>query len=111
MVQFDEFFNFLQIVRRRSPRMSMASGDVRQSFRERNTPDSARNSSLQLSTNRPGSTAAANAAANSQTRNGTPPVEKDGDMFRYDFLFSFNSFKEIPLLKIHRNLHRASLPT
>ena len=92
--------------------MSMASGDVRQSFRERNTPDSARNSSLQLSTNRPGSTAAANAAANSQTRNGTPPVEKDGDMFRYDFLFYFSkNLKKIILLKIHRNLHRASLPT
>ena len=92
--------------------MSMASGDVRQSFRERNTPDSARNSSLQLSTNRPGSTAAANAAANSQTRNGTPPVEKDGDMFRYDFLFYFSKkLRKNILLKIHRNLHRASLPT
>ena len=92
--------------------MSMASGDVRQSFRERerNTPDSARNSSLQLSTNRQNS-AGANAAANSQTRNGTPPVEKDGDMFRYDFLFFLSSFKEFILLKIHRNLHRASLPT
>ena len=66
--------------------MSMASGDVRQSFRgERNTPDSARNSSLQLATNRSSSAVATAAAtANSQTRNGTPPVEKEGDMFRYE---------------------------
>ena len=59
-----------ELVRRRSPRMSMASGvDVRQSFRDRQTPDSVRNSYLQPASNRP-----------ENNRNGTPPIDKDGDM-------------------------------
>ena len=49
--------------------MSMASGqDVRQSLRDKQTPDSVRNSYLHL--------------AATPAKNGTPPVEKDGDVFR-----------------------------
>ena len=54
---------FSQIVRKRSPRMSLASGlEIRQSFRQ--TPDSVRNSFMQLS-------------AGAQGQNGTPQGEKD----------------------------------
>ena len=60
--------------------MSMASGhDVRQ---YRQTPDSVRNSYLHLA---PGN-------ANNASRNGTPPVEKDGDMFRYERLRAFAKY-------------------
>jgi hypothetical protein len=56
----------------------MASGtEVRQSLRERQTPDSVRNSYIQLSSTRPEGT-----SPGTPTRNGTPPVEKDSDKFR-----------------------------
>ena len=93
-----------QQLRRRSPRMSMASGhDVRNSLRgvpgaagERTgTPDSVRNSFATLSasnTQNGGSTAGLGNGTGSlggdlQTqgqphRTGTPPVEKEGEAFR-----------------------------
>ena len=60
------YLNYIfQIVRKRSPRNSLALD--RQSFRQ--TPDSVRNSFVQLT-------------AGAQAQNGTPPLERDGDMFR-----------------------------
>ena len=78
--------NSQEILKRRSPRMSMASTKEfmhSTSFREtqRHTPDSVRNSQFQLSgnSNRPGDNIVAT-GIQSHT-NGTPPVEKDNDSF------------------------------
>ncbi|TRY81202.1 hypothetical protein TCAL_09005 [Tigriopus californicus] len=66
-------------LRRRSPRVSMASGfDVR---RERNTPDSMRKSFTQLNS---GSNDQNSTSTLPHPRTGTPPIEKESDAFRLD---------------------------
>lgn len=66
-------------LRRRSPRVSMASGfDVR---RERNTPDSMRKSFTQLNS---GPNDQNSTSTLPHPRTGTPPIEKESDAFRLD---------------------------
>ena len=60
--------------------MSMASGHEVRPFRERNqTPDSVhRGSFVQIAT-----TVGVGGASTNALRNGTPPVEKEGDLYRF----------------------------
>ncbi len=63
--------------------MSMASGhDVRQSYRQ--TPDSVRNSYLHLASTggAGGSSVRTPDPGGPASRNGTPPVDKEGEIFR-----------------------------
>eukprot|EP00095_Tigriopus_kingsejongensis_P003488 maker-scaffold378_size191342-snap-gene-0.22 protein:Tk03488 transcript:maker-scaffold378_size191342-snap-gene-0.22-mRNA-1 annotation:"guanylate cyclase 32e-like" len=88
-------------LRRRSPRVSMASGfDVR---RDRNTPDSIRKSFTQLN-----SGPSVNSDKNSgggHHRTGTPPIERETDAFR----FAREHLTARKLLHMPRS-HRGSSP-
>jgi hypothetical protein len=73
--------------------MSMASGHDVRPFRERNqTPDSVhRGSFIQI----PGNVVVGGGGTNSSLRNGTPPVEKEGEIYRLVYVL-FRGLSDSP---------------